>query len=89
MKSDEPDMENIPNVNPKIYMLGYGRYFIVNAFIILLIHTIAWSLSLIFSIVKKYTENRVLKIVANFFNYNFVIIVFFMGANELTMLAFY
>ena len=39
--------------------------------------------------VKKYTENRVVKIVANFFNYNFVIIVFFMGANELTMLAFY
>lgn len=83
------EYQSIGNVNPKIYALGYDENFLVNAAMLILLNLVAWILNFIFGALKDRLQHPWAKFIVKIFHYNFVIVVFFSTAQEMTMLSFF
>jgi hypothetical protein len=78
----------IPSMNPKIFKKGYTPYFFVNAYILIIYNVVAWILSFIFKILKPLLEGfKVGAFIVKVFHHNLVILVFFLTAQEMTMMC--
>ena len=78
------------NSNPKLAMKGYTRYFIVNAFTLIVLNLVAWALSLVFRQLRALIwEYRLGRTLHKIFHHNFVVVVFFLTASEMTLMAHY
>lgn len=89
------NFKSLPPVNPKLYSQGYSNYFIVNAFVLIVLNVVVWVLSGIFRILKPYLDPwkvgkyEVGRLIVKFFHHNLVIVVFFMTSGDMTQMAFY
>jgi len=77
------------DVNPKIFAMGYDENFLINAAPLILLNVLAWILSSIFGCLKEKWTSEWGAFTIKIFHYNLLIIVFFMTANDITMLSFY
>jgi hypothetical protein len=77
------------SVNPKIYMKGYGNYFLINAFMLIVMNVLAWILALCFRIASNYWTSKYGQYVCYFFCDNLAVVVFFLTASEMTLLSFF
>lgn len=69
--------------------MGYDEHYLINAAILILLNLLAWLLNFAFSAFRNKLESPWSKTIANLFNYNLVIIIFFATASEMTMLSFF
>ena len=69
--------------------MGYDENFLINAAMLILLNLLAWILNFIFAVLKERLTHEWGKFIVNIFHYNFVIVVFFATASEMTMLSFY
>jgi hypothetical protein len=75
-------------MNPKIYKKGYTPYFFVNAYILILYNVIAWILSFVFRALRDVLNTfKFGSFVVKIFHHNLVILVFFLTAQEMTMMC--
>lgn len=89
LKSNSTDLTSTSssseiNVNAKLIKHGQTKYFLVNAFTLILIHLAAWILVLVGKIIKKLCsplkENSILENIYYLLCYNIVIFVFVLTA---------
>ena len=79
---------DLPSINPKIYKNGYTPYFFVNAFVLILYNVIAWLLSFVFRQLRGVLTTRLGRFLVKIFHHNLVVVVFFLTASEMTLMAF-
>ncbi len=78
------------NLNPKLMMKGYTGYFMVNAFTLILQNLVVWILAYCVHKLKFFLQSfKIGRFIHKIFYYNAVIVVFFLTASEMTLMAFY
>lgn len=71
-------------------MKGYTPHFFINAFVLICQNVGAWLLSGIFKIVLMYVKKpSIWYKISHIFYHNLVIVVFFLTASEMTLMAFF